>query len=108
MQVNTKSSPCLCVMLTAFNILRPIANILVEVKHKHCWTWHVMFSFAFAHVVMCAVELVGMITDMAVLFRARHLVRYGKLVESTAKPFTILRTNLRSLVVYLPRGLYDS
>lgn len=108
MQVDRKSNPYLCVMLAAFDILRPITNILVEVKHKHCWTGHVMFSFAFAHVVMCAVELVGMITDMAVLFSARHLVRYGKLFQSTAKPFTILRSNLRSLVVYLPRGLYDS
>lgn len=99
-------------LLTALDILRPIAHVLVGVEHEHSGTWHVMLSFAFAHVVMCAVELVAMITDMTVLLGARHLVRYGKMTKSTTsdasprhRQLTVFGCVFASRIVRLVRSI---
>lgn len=68
-------NPYLCMMMTAFNILGPITNVLVEVEDQLSWTWHVMLTFPFTHVVMCAIELIGMVADVTILIRACHFVR---------------------------------
>lgn len=61
-------------MLASFDIFGPIANILGGVEYQIGWTWHVMLPFTFAHVVMCAVVLVGVVADVSIFFFACYLV----------------------------------
>lgn len=64
----------LCMMLTSFHVLRPIAYVLVGIEDKVRRTRHVMLAFTLAHVVVGAVQFVRMIADMAILLVASDLV----------------------------------
>lgn len=64
----------LCVVLASLNIFWPIAHIFGWIEYEICWTWHVMFAFTFAHVVMSAIQLVGVIANMAFLLVAGDLI----------------------------------
>lgn len=63
---------------TSFNVLRPIANILVWIKNKVHWTRHVVLSFTFAHVVHSAIVFIGVIRNVIVLLFAGNFVGYIK------------------------------
>lgn len=58
----------LSVMGTTFYVLWPIAYILIRVEYQVWWTWHVVFSFSFAHVVVCAVSFVRVIGNVTIFF----------------------------------------
>lgn len=61
-------------VLATFNVLGPIADILVGVKYKIGRARHVMFALSLAHVVVRAVYLIRVVTDVAVLLCTGHLV----------------------------------
>lgn len=61
-------------MLTSLDILGPIAHVLGRIEDEIRRAWHVMFALTFAHVIVRAVGLVGMIADVTILLFARDLV----------------------------------
>lgn len=59
---------CLSVLLTAFDIFGPVANILRRIENKVCWTWHMVFPFSFTHIVLSAVSLIWVIANVTFFF----------------------------------------
>ncbi|CAB0011790.1 unnamed protein product, partial [Nesidiocoris tenuis] len=56
----------------SFNVFRPVAHVFVGVEDEVGRAGHVVFPFAFAHVVHGAVRLIRVVRDVAVLFLAGH------------------------------------
>ena len=92
-------------VLAALDVLRPVAHVLVGVKYKIGRAGHVVLALSLAHVVVGAVVLVRVVADVAVLLRARHLVGWMERDRVVSEsPSGKPPINLRSLVVYAPRG----
>lgn len=64
--------------LAAFDILGPIAHVLVGIEYQIGGAWHVVLAFTFAHEVVRAVALVRMVANVTVLFRASDLVSWKR------------------------------
>lgn len=58
----------------AFDVLWPVANVLVRVEDKVGRTRHVVFPLSFTHVVHGAVSLIRMVGNVAVFFFTSHFV----------------------------------
>lgn len=67
---------CLRWRVTTLNILGPIADILLGIEDQVGRTWHMMFTFTFAHIVMCAVGPILVVANMTILLRAGYIVSY--------------------------------
>lgn len=62
-------------LLAAFDIFGPIADVLIGIEDQIGRARHVVLAFSFAHEVVGTVALVWMIADVAILFGANNFVR---------------------------------
>lgn len=66
-----------CRLVATLHILGPIAYILLWVENQVGRTWHMMFAFTFAHVVVSAVIPILVVAYVAIFLFAGHIVCYN-------------------------------
>lgn len=60
--------------VAAFNILRPVANVLLWIEDQIGRTWHVMLALSLAHIVMRAIGPILVVANVSLLLRTGHIM----------------------------------
>jgi len=96
--------------VASLDIFGPIADVLLGIEDQVGGTGHVVLPLALAHVVVGAVGPILVVADVSVFLGAGHVMSwvgwdFGCYYMTT---WLVLASHLRSLVVYAPRGPWDS